>query len=390
MALTLNELKFASRAIHVGQSLDPTTNAVVMPIYQVATFVQTSPGKTIGYDYSRCNNPSRAALETNLASLEGGAYGICFSSGCAALSAVIHLLKSGDHIISSDDIYAGTSVLLREMVHSFNMEHTLADVVSIDAVEAAYRPNTKLIWLETPTNPLLKIADIEKIAHFSKKKGILFAVDNTFATPYLQNPLSLGADIVSHSTTKYLGGHSDIIGGALIVSQSALAEQLYAIQKMVGAVPAPMDCFLILRSTKTLHVRMQRHCENAAVIANYLASHSAVERVIYPGLSSHPQHALASKQMRDFGGMISFYLKGGVKEATQMFQKLSLFKLAVSLGGVESLVEHPATMTHENIPQKHREYLGITESMIRVSVGIEDVNDLVNDLACGLEGIGSE
>ena len=380
------ELKFASRAIHAGQSPDPSTGAIMTPVYQSSTYVQSSPGVfKNNYDYSRSANPTRTALEANLASLENADYGISFSSGCAALCAVMHLFKSGDHVIAGDDLYGGSFRVFDKIFRQMGITFTQVDLTDTASIEKALKPETRLIWMETPTNPMLKIADIQQTAIIAKRNNILLAVDNTFATPYLQNPLALGADIVCHSSTKYISGHSDVIGGALIVNDKALAEQLHFIQNAVGAVPAPMDCFLLLRSTKTLHVRMQRHCENAGILAEFLNTHPAVNRVIYPGLTSHPQHALAGKQMNGAGGMITFFLNGNLQTARTFLEGVSLFSLAESLGGVESLIEHPALMTHASIPVQQREALGIADNMIRLSVGIEDVDDLKSDLMRAFE-----
>ncbi|MFG0313204.1 MAG: cystathionine gamma-synthase [Phycisphaerales bacterium] len=373
--------KFGTRAIHAGQSPDPSTGAIMTPIYQTSTYVQQSPGKIIGeYDYSRAANPTRAALEANLANLEGAKHGLCFSSGVAATGAVIHLLSSGDKVLLGDDVYGGTNRLFNRVFNQMGIETVMVDMTDPDAINAAMDERTKLIWLETPTNPTLKIADIEKVASIAKQHGVMLAVDNTFATPFLQNPLSLGADIVCHSTTKYIGGHSDSIGGALLTNSDDLHQRLKFIQLSEGAVPGIMECFLLLRSTKTLHVRMERHCENAAKIADHLNNHPQVEKVIYPGLESHPQHELAKKQMCGFGGMITIYIKGGLDESRAMLEKTKLFACAESLGGVESLIEHPAIMTHASVPADQREKLGISDNLIRLSVGIENVDDLIEDL----------
>lgn len=380
------KLQFGTRAIHAGQSPDVATGAIMTPIYQTSTYRQESPGVfKDGYDYARTKNFTRNALEQNLASLEQGEYGICFSSGCAGTSAVIQLLESGDHVIVGDDVYGGTFRLFDKVYSKFGIEYTMVDMAAAANIEKHIKKNTKLFWLETPSNPMLKIFDITAIAAMAKKHGALCAVDNTFATPYLQNPLTLGADIVSHSTTKYIGGHSDFVGGALIVKDNALADKLYFIQNAVGSVPGPQDCFLTLRSTKTLHVRMERHCSNAMQLAQFLSSHPAVERVIYPGLPSHPQHELAKKQMRAFGGMISVVIKGGLGPSRRFLEKVKLFSLAESLGGVESLIEHPAIMTHASIPKDQREALGISDSLVRLSVGIEDAEDLIEDLKQALK-----
>ncbi len=373
--------QFGTRAIHAGQRPDPSTGAIMTPIYQTSTFVQQSPGKIIGeYDYSRAANPTRAALEANLANLEGAKYGLCFSSGVAATGAVLHLLSSGDKVLLGDDVYGGTNRLFNRVFNQMGIETAMVDMTDLDAVSNAIDERTKLVWLETPTNPTLKIADIEAVAGIAKQHEIILAVDNTFATPYLQNPLALGADIVCHSTTKYIGGHSDSIGGALLTNNSDLHQKLKFIQLSEGAVPGIMECFLLLRSTKTLHVRMQRHCENAVKIAEHLNNHPKVKKVIYPGLESHPQHELAKKQMCGFGGMITIYIKGGLEESRAMLEKTHLFACAESLGGVESLIEHPAIMTHASVPPEHRAKLGISDNLIRLSVGIEGVEDLVADL----------
>lgn len=381
----MSEHRFATRAIHAGQRPDPTTGAIMTPVYQTSTYVQTSPGVfKDDYDYSRSSNPTRKALEHNLASLEGGRFGLCFSSGLAAMACVLHSLKSGDHVVLGDDVYGGSFRLVDKVFTHLGIDATRADTTDLDSTAAACRPETRLIWIETPTNPMLKVVDIRKVASLAKARGALLAVDNTFATPFLQNPLALGADIVCHSTTKYIGGHSDLVGGALITSDEALAARLKFLQNAVGAVPGPMDCFLTLRSTKTLHVRMERHCENAMRIARFLEEHPKVERVTYPGLPSHPQHTVARAQMRAFGGMITCELRGGLDEARRFLERVELFSLAESLGGVESLIEHPAIMTHASIPPENRKALGISESLVRLSVGIEDADDLIDDLSRAL------
>lgn len=373
--------RIATRCIHAGQSPDPTTGAIMTPIYQTSTYAQPSPGVFKGeYDYSRSANPTRTALEANLASLEGGRHGITFSSGLAALDAVMHLLSSGDHVVLCDDVYGGTYRQLNTIFRQFGIDFTRVDMTDLDATRDAFTDKTRLVWMETPTNPMLKVIDIEAVAALGKEKGALVAVDNTFATPLLQSPLKLGADIVSHSCTKYIGGHSDVVGGALIVSDDELGQRLRYIQNSVGAVPAPMDCFLLLRSTKTLHVRVERHCQNARKIADWLADNGKVERVFYPGREDHPQHAVAVKQMSDFGGMITAHLKGGIEQSRKFLESLEVISLAESLGGVESLIEHPAIMTHSSVDKDAREALGITDGLIRLSVGIEDVDDLIGDL----------
>lgn len=379
------KFKFGTRAIHAGQSPDPSTGAIMTPVYQTSTYVQASPGVFKGeYDYARSANPTRTALQENLASLEGGDFGLCFSSGLASMDAVIHLLSSGDHVLLGDDVYGGTFRIFDKVFKRLGISCSMVDFTDLKAAEAAVKPTTKLIWLESPTNPMLKIFDLKAVADLAKKHSALFVVDNTFATPCLQTPLSLGADIVCHSTTKYLGGHSDVIGGALVVKDKDLAQRLYFIQNAVGAVPSPWDCFLVLRSTKTLHVRMERHCQNALRIAKFLEGHSKIEKVIYPGLASHPQHEIAKRQMCGFGGMISMVLKGGLNEARSFLEKVKIFSLAESLGGVESLIEHPAIMTHASIPAEQRKLLGISDGLVRLSVGIEDVEDLEADLAQAL------
>ncbi len=378
--------RFATRAIHAGQSPDPTTGAIMTPVYMTSTFVQSSPGVIKGdYDYSRSANPTRKALEANLASLESGRFGFAFSSGLAAMDCVLHLLSAGDHIILSDDVYGGTFRLVDKVYKQLGLTATRVDFTDLAALERAFTPKTKLVWGETPTNPMLKVFDIAAVAKLSKAHKSVFVVDNTFATPYLQNPLALGADIAHHSSTKYLGGHSDIIGGALITSDEQLAAKLKFFQNSVGSVPSPMDCFMLLRSTKTLHVRMDRHCSNALKIAEYLAAHKSIESVVYPGLKSHAQHAVAAKQMRGFGGMITATIKGGMDSSRRFLERVHLFSLAESLGGVESLIEHPAIMTHASVPPENRAALGITDGLVRLSVGIEDVDDLINDISHALE-----
>ncbi len=381
-------MKFATRAIHAGQEPDPSTGAIMTPVYQTSTFVQESPGKfKDNYDYARSANPTRTALEANLASLEGGAYGISFSSGCAAMSAVLHSLKSGDHVVVCDDVYGGTFRLFERIFRQMGIAYTMVDMCDHAATEKAFTSQTKLVWVETPTNPMLKIIDVQAVARLAKSKRALTVVDNTFASPYLQSPLALGADIVVHSCTKYIGGHSDVIGGVLVVNDSALAEMLHYIQNAVGGVPGPWDCFLLLRSTKTLEVRMKAHCANARKVASYLDGHKKVERVYYPGLKSHPQHGLAAEQMRDFGGMVSMVVRGGLTAARTFLENVKLFSLGESLGGVESLIEHPAIMTHATIPPENRAKLGITDGLVRLSIGIEDVDDLLADLERALSKI---
>lgn len=387
---------FGTRAVHAGQRPDPTTGAIMTPVYLSSTFAQSSPGVVKdGYDYARSKNPTRTALEANLASLEGGRHGLCFSSGLAALDCVLHTLSAGDHVVLCDDVYGGTFRLLDKAYRGLGIEFTRVDMTDLRAVGRALTARTRLVWIETPTNPLLKVVDIAAVAGLAKgdagREGPppIVAVDNTFATPYLQNPLSLGADIAHHSSTKYLGGHSDVVGGALVTSDDELASRLRFLQNAVGAVPGPMDCFLLLRSTKTLHVRMERHGSNAMAVASFLSSHPRVERVTYPGLSSHPQHAVARRQMmggeRGFGGMVTCVVRGGLDAARRMLERVRVFSLAESLGGVESLIEHPAIMTHASVPAEVRASLGISDGLVRLSVGIEDAGDLVEDLRQALE-----
>ncbi|MEM9373067.1 MAG: cystathionine gamma-synthase [Planctomycetota bacterium] len=372
---------FGTRAIHAGQVPDPSTGAICTPIYQTSTFVQKSPGVIVEeYDYSRAANPTRKAFEDNIASLEGGRHGLAFSSGVAATGVVLHLLSAGDHVILCDDVYGGTNRLFHRVFAQMGIEITLVDLTDLEAFKGAFKDNTRLVWAETPTNPTLKIIDIEAVAEVAKERGAILAVDNTFCSPYLQNPLSLGADIVCHSTTKYIGGHSDAIGGVLVTNDDELFKRMKFIQLSEGAVPGIQECFLFLRSTKTLHVRMERHCENAMKVARHLDAHPKVEKVVYPGLESHPQHELAKKQMHGFGGMVTIYLKGGVEASRAMLEKVRIFALAESLGGVESLIEHPAIMTHASVPADQRAKLGITDNLVRLSVGIEDVDDLIADL----------
>jgi cystathionine gamma-lyase len=372
---------FGTRAIHAGQEPDPVTGAVMTPIYYTSTYAQTAPGEHKGYEYSRTHNRTRYALEGNLASLEGGVGALCFASGLAATSTLLNAFDTGTHVVACDDLYGGTFRLFDKVFRRLGFEFTYVDPVGgAAAVEAAIKPNTKLVWIETPTNPMLKLVDIAAVAGVCKAKGILLAVDNTFMTPYLQRPLDLGADVVAHSMTKYLNGHSDVVGGALVFKDTALRDRVAFLQNAIGAVISPMDSFMVLRGTKTLHVRMDRHEQNARVIAAWLEQHKQVETVIYPGLESHPQHALAKKQQRGFGGMISFVLKGNLDHARRFLSTCELFTLAESLGGVESLIEHPAIMTHASVPPENRKKLGIVDGFIRLSVGIEDVADLQADL----------
>lgn len=380
MKKVTQNLGFATRAIHAGQAPDPTTGAIMTPVYLTSTFVQESPGVHKGWEYSRTHNPTRRAYEDCMASLEGGKHGFAFSSGCAATTTVLHLLKGGDHVVAMDDMYGGTFRLFDKILKHDGIEFSFVDLTKVENFEKAVKSNTKLVWLETPTNPTLKLVDIKKIAALAKAKGILVAVDNTFMSPYFQRPLELGADLVVHSATKYIGGHSDTVGGMVVVSRDDLAEKMAFLSNGMGATQGPFDSFLFLRSLKTLPLRMKAHQENAMAIAKFLASHPKVEKVLYPGLESHPQHALAKEQMHGFGGMITFYIKGGLDSARKFLENVNVFSLAESLGGVESLIEHPAIMTHASVPPENRKALGIDDSLIRLSVGVEDLNDLIADL----------
>ena len=374
-------MKLATKIIHAGAEPDPSTGAIMTPIYQTSTYVQAAPGQHKGYEYARSQNPTRKALEDALAIIENGKYGLAFSSGVAATDAVIKLLSPGDEVIAANDMYGGTYRLFTKVFAKFGIKFIYTDTSKVSNVEAVISNHTKLIWIETPTNPLMNISDISAIALVAKKAGALLCVDNTFASPYLQNPLNDGADIVMHSATKYLGGHSDVIQGALIMNDISLRDQLHFIQKSCGAVPGPMDCFLVLRGIKTLHVRMQRHCENGAAIAHYLRSHHKVEKVYWPGFEDNIGYPIAKKQMRDFGGMISFTLKDeSIEAANKVLSSTKLFSLAESLGGVESLINHPASMTHASIPREERIKNGLADGLIRLSVGIEDAEDLIEDL----------
>ena len=375
-------MKFNTKTIHGGQeNIDPAYGSVMPPIYQTSTYSQTTPGGHKGFEYSRSANPTRAALEAAFASIENGKFGLAFGSGLAAIDAVMKLFKPGDEIITTNDLYGGTYRLFTKIFEGFGITFHFVGMNNADTIEKFINNNTKLIWVETPTNPLLNIVDIKKVASIAKKYKLLLAVDNTFASPYLQQPLELGADIVMHSATKYLGGHSDVVMGGLIVKDKKLADKLYFIQNASGAICGPQDSFLVLRGLKTLHVRMQRHCENGKAIAEFLAQHPKIEKVYWPGFETHPNHAIAKGQMKDFGGMISFVTKGNnYNEAIRIVENLKIFTLAESLGGVESLAGHPASMTHASIPKEEREKLGVVDSLIRLSVGIEDVEDLIADL----------
>ncbi len=375
--------KFDTLCIHAGQEPDPSSGAVMTPIVLASTFVQDGPGAHKGYDYSRAGNPTRTALEGCLAALEGAKHGIAFGSGCGATSTLLLGLKTGDHVLVGDDVYGGTFRIFDRVLKPFGVEATFMDMSSPAKVREAVRPNTKMLWVETPSNPMLKIFDIAAMAQIAKEKSLLLAVDNTFATPVLQNPLALGATAVVHSTTKYLNGHSDVVGGAIMTSDDALAERMHFLQKAVGAVPSPFDCYMVLRGLKTLGVRMRQHVKSAESLAHYLESHPQVKNVYYPGLVSHPGHALASKQMRAPGGMISVEIDGGLVAASAFLRAVRVFVCAESLGGVESLAEHPAIMTHASVPKEAREAVGIGDGLIRLSVGIEDEGDLRDDLDRG-------
>lgn len=373
-------LGFSTRAIHAGQSPDPTTGAIMTPVYLTSTYVQESPGVHKGWEYSRTHNPTRRAYENCMASLESGKYGFAFASGCAATTTILHLLKGGDHVIAMDDMYGGTFRLFDKILKHDGIDFSFVDLTKVENFEKAIKPNTKMVWLETPTNPTLKLVDIKKISALAKAKGIIVAVDNTFMSPYFQRPLELGADIVVHSATKYIGGHSDVVGGVAVTSRDDIAEKMAFLSNGMGAIQGPFDSFMCLRSLKTLPLRMKAHQENAMAIAKFLEAHPKVEKVIYPGLESHPQHALAKEQMHGFGGMITFYIKGGMDSARKFLENVNVFALAESLGGVESLIEHPAIMTHASVPAETRKVLGIDDSLIRLSVGVEDLNDLLADL----------
>ncbi|OGS73908.1 MAG: cystathionine gamma-synthase [Flavobacteria bacterium RIFCSPLOWO2_12_FULL_35_11] len=374
-------MKFNTKTIHGNQAHDPSTGAVMPPIYQTSTYAQTSPGVHKGYEYSRTANPTRTAVENAFASIENGKFGLAFGSGLAAIDCVLKLLSPGDEVISTNDLYGGSYRIFTKIFENYGIKFHFTGMENAGNIEQHITKKTKLIWVETPTNPMMNIIDIVAVSAIAKKHQILLAVDNTFATPYLQNPLDLGANIVMHSATKYLGGHSDVVMGALIVNDKSLADKLYFIQNSCGAVCGPMDSFLVLRGIKTLHVRMQRHCENGKAVAEYLAKHPKIEKVYWPGFENHPNHEIAKKQMKDFGGMVSFVTKGNnIKDAFKILENLKLFTLAESLGGVESLSGHPASMTHASIPKAEREKTGVVDSLIRLSVGIEDIDDLLADL----------
>jgi cystathionine gamma-lyase len=374
------EFGFDTRAIHAGQEPDPTTGAIMTPVYLTSTYVQESPGRHKGYEYSRTQNPTRSAYEACLANLEQGVRGFAFASGCAATTTVLHLLKAGDHVIAGDDLYGGTVRLFDRVFANNGIEFTYADLSNIKNFEKAKRKNTKLVWLETPTNPLLRLSDIAVLSKEAHAIGAIVAVDNTFMSPYFQTPLTLGADLVVHSTTKYIGGHSDMVGGAVVAANNELAERIAFLSNSLGAVAGAFDAFLAMRSLKTLPIRMRAHEINAKAISEHLAKHPKIERVIYPGLKSHAQHELAKKQMRGFGGIITVNVKGGLEGARKFVENVHIFSLAESLGGVESLIDHPAIMTHASVPAERRRELGIDDSLVRLSVGIESLPDLIKDL----------
>ena len=374
-------LEFATRAIHAGQSPDPSTGAIMQPIYATSTYVQSSPGVHQGYEYSRTQNPTRMAYERCVANLESGTHGFAFASGMAATATILELIDSGQHVIAMDDLYGGTRRLFSGVrSRSAGLEFSYVDLSDIDQVESAFNDSTRMVWIETPSNPLLKIVDIKAVARIARAKGALVIVDNTFATPYLQRPLELGADIVMHSATKFINGHSDMVGGIVATADKDIAERLAYLQNSIGAVAGPFDSFLALRGVKTLDVRMQRHCESAMRIAEWLENDDRIDSVLYPGLESHPQHALAARQMRGFGGIVTFFIKGDIEKARSFLENCRVFALAESLGGVESLVDHPAIMTHASVPEKERAKLGISDQLIRLSVGIEAIEDLIADL----------
>ena len=378
------KLSFETLAIHAGQSPDPTTGAIMTPVYLTSTYVQESPGVHKGYEYSRTQNPTRHALQDCLAALEGARHGLAFASGLAATDAILHLLEAGDHVVASDDVYGGTFRIFDKVYRRHGLSFSYVDMSDPANVERALTPRTRLVWIESPTNPMLKIVDLAAVAAIARSHGARTVVDNTFATPYFQRPLAHGIDVVAHSTTKYLNGHSDVIGGAVATNDPELHDRIKFLQNAVGGVPSPLDSFLVLRGLKTLHVRMQRHAENALAVARFLEGHPQVERVTYPGLPSHPQHALAQRQMTGFGGMLTFVIRGGLGAARAFLENVRIFACAESLGGVESLIEHPAIMTHASVPRETREALGIADGLIRVSAGIESADDLLADLERGL------
>lgn len=375
-----DKMKFATRAIHAGQNPDPTTGAIMTPVYLTSTYVQESPGIHKGWEYSRTHNPTRKAYENCIANLESAKYGFAFASGCAAATTIMHMLKQGDHVVAMDDMYGGTFRLFDKVLRHQGLDFTFTDLTDVKNLEKSIKSNTKLLWLETPTNPTLKLADIKTLSQIAKAKNIIVVVDNTFMSPYFQRPIELGADIVVHSATKYIGGHSDMVGGIAVTNNSQIAEKMAFLSNSMGGIQGPFDSFLALRSLKTLPIRMKAHAENAMKIAQFLETHPLVDKVVYPGLKSHPQYELAQAQMTGFGGMITFFIKGGFDAAKKFLESVQVFALAESLGGVESLIEHPAIMTHASVPAEQRKILGIDDSLIRLSVGIEDCDDLLTDL----------
>jgi cystathionine gamma-lyase len=380
---TDHKLHFETLAIHAAQRPDPTTGAIMTPVYLTSTYVQDGPGEHKGFEYSRTRNPTRDAMQGCVAALEGGRFGMAFASGLAATDAILHLLESGDHVVYSDDVYGGTFRIFDKVFRRHGVEFSPVDMSDARNVERALRKNTRLVWIESPTNPMLKIVDLAAVAAMARAQGARTVVDNTFATPFFQRPLEHGIDVVAHSTTKYINGHSDVVGGMVVTDDPALAERIAFVQNAVGGVPGPLDSFLVLRGLKTLHVRMERHAQNAMAVARFLEGHPQVERVTYPGLASHPQHALAARQMTGFGGMLTFVIRGGLEAARAFLKALRIFACAESLGGVESLIEHPAIMTHASVPAETRAQLGIADGFIRISCGIENVQDLVLDLERG-------
>ena len=378
-------MRFETVAIHAGQRTDPTFGALSVPIYQTSTFVFEDVGKTRGYDYSRTANPTRKVLEDTIAQLEGGKAGFAFATGMAAEATVMHLLKAGDHVISGDDIYGGTFRLFQDVMPAFGLEFTFLRMNSRQKIEEAIKPNTKMLWLETPSNPLLNIIDLEMAVDVAKKHNLMTVIDNTFATPYFLRPIEYGIELVVHSTTKYLNGHCDVVGGAVVTTTDELTERVQFLLNAMGTCASPFDCWLVLRGIETLPVRMRQHEENASAVANYLREHPAIKTVFYPGLESHPGHETAKRQMKGFGGMVSFELKGGTEEVNSLLRRIKVFSLAESLGGVTSLVEHPATMTHASMPREHREKAGITDTLIRLSIGLENVDDLIEDISQALK-----
>ncbi len=378
-------MRFDTLAIHAGQEPDPTTGAIMTPVYFTSTYVQSGPGEHKGFEYSRTRNPTRDALQGCLAALEGAKFGAAFASGLAASDTLMHMLEAGDHVVCSDDVYGGTFRIFDKVFKRHGITFSWVDMSDLANVEKAITPKTKMMWVESPTNPMLKLVDLARAAELAKKHKLISVCDNTFMTPYFQRPLDFGFDVVTHSTTKYLNGHSDCVGGFVCTNDQALADKMYFLQNAVGGVPGPMDSFLVLRGVKTLHVRMERHAQNAMKLAEFLQKHPKVAKVTYPGLTTHPQHELARKQMKGFGGMMTFEVKGGLEAARSFLRSVKVFACAESLGGVESLIEHPAIMTHASVPKETREQLGISDGLIRLSVGIEDAQDLMDDLASALE-----